>query len=164
MSVVKQIPSLCKLYSFYEEIPQGFLDESDVDSCFYHNIFDIFQSQHPIVCVSKGWNKKTFAIILFEFGDLKTQQRYILQENWISPRENSLLWSTVCAIFTKLLITLASVYRFPYRSPKLKLDLHGNQFFLTESVNLNNREIHDLYTNRYYVANKCEIVESNYDA
>ena len=25
----KQIPSLCKLYSFYEEIPEEFLDETD---------------------------------------------------------------------------------------------------------------------------------------
>ena len=45
MSVKKLIPSLCKLYSFYEEIPQEFLDETDVDSFFYHNIFDISQSK-----------------------------------------------------------------------------------------------------------------------
>ena len=44
-----------------------------------------------------------------------------------------------------------------------KFDLHGNQFILTEFVNLNHREIHHLYKNRYYVANKCEIIESNYD-
>ena len=34
MSVKKQIPSLCKLYSFYEGIPEEFLDETDVDSYF----------------------------------------------------------------------------------------------------------------------------------
>ena len=44
-----------------------------------------------------------------------------------------------------------------------KFELHGNQFILTEIVNLNHREIHHLYKNRYYVANKCEIIESNYD-
>ena len=80
MSVKKQIPSLCKLYSFYEEIPEEFLDETDVDSYFYHNIFDISQSQHRIVRVRRGSNKKSFAIKLFQFDDLKTQQRYILQE------------------------------------------------------------------------------------
>ena len=32
MSVKKQIPILCKLYSFYEEIPEEFLYETDVDS------------------------------------------------------------------------------------------------------------------------------------
>ena len=38
MSVKKQIPSLCKLFLFYDEIPDEFLDETDVDSFFYHNI------------------------------------------------------------------------------------------------------------------------------
>ena len=80
MSVKKQIPSLCKLYSFYEEIPEEFLDETDVDSYFYHNIFDISQSQHQIVRVSRGSNKKSFAIKLFQFCNLKTQQRCTLQE------------------------------------------------------------------------------------
>ena len=60
MSVKKQIPSWCKLYSFYEEIPEEFLDETDVDSYFYHNIFDISQSQHRRVRVSRGSNKKLF--------------------------------------------------------------------------------------------------------
>ena len=32
MSTKKQISSLCKLYSIYEEIPEEFLDETDVDS------------------------------------------------------------------------------------------------------------------------------------
>ena len=44
-----------------------------------------------------------------------------------------------------------------------KFELHGNQFILTEIVNLNHRQIHHLYKNRYYVANKCGTIESNYD-
>ena len=32
MSNKKQSPSLCKLFSFYEELPEVFLDETDVDS------------------------------------------------------------------------------------------------------------------------------------
>ena len=80
MSVKKQIPSLCKLYSFYEEIPDEYLGETDVDSYFYHNIFDISQSQHRKMRVSRGSNKKSFAIKLFQFCDLETQQRYIFQE------------------------------------------------------------------------------------
>ena len=88
MSVKKQIPSLCKLYSFYEETPEEFLDETDVDSYFHHNIFDISQSQHRIVRVSRGSNKKSFARKLFQFCDLKKHQRYILQEEInISKRE-----------------------------------------------------------------------------
>ena len=44
-----------------------------------------------------------------------------------------------------------------------KFQLHGNQFILTEIVNFNHREIHHLYKKRYYVANKCEIIESNFN-
>ena len=59
MSTKKQISSLCKLYSIYEEIPEVFLDERDVDSSFYHSIFDISQSHQRIVRVTKGSNKKS---------------------------------------------------------------------------------------------------------
>ena len=41
MSNKKQISSLCTLYSVYEEIPEDFLDETDVDTYIYHNILDI---------------------------------------------------------------------------------------------------------------------------
>ena len=44
-----------------------------------------------------------------------------------------------------------------------KFELYGNQFLLTKIVNLNHRENQHLYKNRFYVANKCEIIESNYD-
>ena len=92
MSVGKKIPSLYKLYSFYEEKPEEFLDDTDVDSYFYQNIFDIFQSQHRKVRVSRCSNKKSFAIKLFQFFDLRTQQRYILQEKVnISKREPTCL-------------------------------------------------------------------------
>ena len=64
MSVKKHLRSLCKFYSFYEEIPEEFFDETDVDSYFYHNIFDISLSQHRKVRVGKGSNKKSFAIKL----------------------------------------------------------------------------------------------------
>ena len=46
MSTKKQISSLCKLYSVYQEIPEEFLDQTDLDSYFYYNILDIFQSHH----------------------------------------------------------------------------------------------------------------------
>ena len=80
MSVKKQTPSSCKLHSFYDEIPEEFLYEPDVDSFFHHKIFNIFQSQHWIVRVSKISNKKSLAMKLFEFCEKKTQQQYIFQE------------------------------------------------------------------------------------
>ena len=65
MSCKKQIPSSCKLSSFYYEIPEEFLDETGVDSVFYNNIFDKSQSQHRLVRVSRGPNEKLFAIKMF---------------------------------------------------------------------------------------------------
>ena len=65
---------------FLKKIPGEILDETDVDSCFYHNVFDISQSQHRIMRVSRGSNRNKFAVKLFHFCDLKTQQRYILQK------------------------------------------------------------------------------------
>ena len=206
-SVKKQIPSLCKLYSFYEETPQEFLDETDVDNYYYHNIFDISQSQHQIVRVSRGSSKKSFAIKLFQFCDLKTQQRYILQEEVnISKRKFTCLIDNL-RDFLKTFDQASKCIQIPVPKPKVeigptkskdnlfahhyndiiehlnrqirlsfrfgnhnscvfslkKFELHGNQFSLTENVNLNHREIHHLYKNRYYVANRCEIIESNYN-
>ena len=58
MSIKKQIPSLSKLYTIYEEVPKSFLHETDVESYFYHNILDIALIDNRIVRVSKGSNKK----------------------------------------------------------------------------------------------------------
>ena len=142
MSVKKQIASLCKLHSFYEELPEEFLDETDVDSYFYHNIFDISQSQHRIVRVSRGSNKKPFAIKLFVFLQFKdTATLYPPRRSeYLQTKENSLVWLTTCAIFSKLLIKLASTYRFPYRSPKLRLDLQSQKtisWLITITISLN---------------------------
>ena len=71
MSTKKQITSLSKLYSMYEEIPEEFLDETDVESYFYHNILDISQSHHRFVRVSKRSKKKSFAFKVFHFCDSK---------------------------------------------------------------------------------------------
>ena len=207
MSVRKKIPSLCKLYSFHEEIPEEFLDETDVDIYFYHNIFDICQSQHRIVRVSRSSNEKPFAIRLFQFCDLKTQERYILQEEVnISIRELTCLVDNL-RDFLETSDQASNCRQISPPKPKVeigsrkskdnlfanyyndiiehanrqirlsfrfgnnnscafslkKFELHGNQFILREIVNLNHREIHRLYKNRYYVANKCEIIESNYN-
>ena len=80
MSTKKHISSLCKLYSIYEEIPEEFLDETDVDSYFPHSILDISWSHNRIVQVSKGYNKKSFAFKVFQFCDSTLQQRFILKE------------------------------------------------------------------------------------
>ena len=207
MFLKKQIPSLCTFYSFYEEITDEFLDEIDIDSFFYHNIFHVSQSQHRIVWFSRGSNKKSFAIKLFQFCDLKTQQRYIPQkEVKICKRELTCLVDNL-RDFLKSFDQASKCIQIPLPKPKVeigstnsknnllaqycndiiehpnrqirwsfrfgnnnscvfslkKLELHGNQNNLTEIVNVTHREIHDLFKNRYYVANKCETFESNYN-
>ena len=80
MSTKKQDSSFCNLFSVYEVIPEDFLDETDVNSYFYSIILEFSQSHHQIVRVSKGSDRKFFAIKVFPFCDSKLQQRFILKE------------------------------------------------------------------------------------
>ena len=80
MSTKKQISSLSEMYASYEEVPKCFLDETDVDVYFYHKILDIVLIDNRIVRVSIGSNKKNFAFKLFQFRNLKYQQRFFLEE------------------------------------------------------------------------------------
>ena len=138
---------------------------------------------------------------MFQFCDLKTQQRYILKaEVNISKRELTGLVDSL-RDFLKTFNKASNCVQIPLLKPNFeigstnskdnlfahyyndiiehpnrqirlsfrfgnniscmfslnKFELHGNQFILTEIVNLNHREIPHLYKNRYYVANKCEI-------
>ena len=160
-----------------------------------------------MVRVSRGSNKNLFAIKLFHFCDLKTQQRYIFQEE-----VNLSKWELTCLVdnlrdFLRTFDQASKCIQIPLPKPKVeigstkskdnlfahhynhiiehpirqirlsfrfgstnacvfsirKLELHGNQFILSEIVKLNHREIHHLYKNIYYVGNKCEIIESKYD-
>ena len=121
MSVKKQIASLYKFYSFYEEIPQEFSDETDVDSYFYHNIFEISKSQHRKVRVSRGFNKKSFAIKLFQFCNLKTQQRYILPEEMnISKRELTCLVDNL-RDFLKTFDQASKCIQIPLPNPRVEI-------------------------------------------
>ena len=121
MSTKKQISSLCKLYSIYGEIPEEFLDETDVDSFIYHNILDILQSHNRIVRVCKGSNKKSFAFKLFQFCDSKSQQRFTLKEEVsISKKEfESLLHSL--GEFLKTFDKANKVSQIPLPKPELEI-------------------------------------------
>ena len=208
MSTKKQISSLSKLYSVYEEIPEEFLDKTDVDSYFYHNILDISQSHHRIVRDSKRSNKKSFAFEVFRFCDSKLEQRFILKEEVsISKKEIESLLDSL-GEFLKAFDQANKVSQIPLPKPKFeigftkakdelfshcykdivehinrqirlsfrfekknktcvfsikKFEQYGDQFSLTEVVNLSYREIKHLYVNRFFVGYKCNIFESNYN-
>ena len=170
------------------EIPEEFLDGTDVDSYFYHNLLDISQSHNGIVRVSKGSNKKTFAFKVFQFGDSKLQQRLILKEEVsISKREIESLLDSL-GEFLKAFNQANKVSQIPLPKPKFeirftkandelfshcykdnvehlnrririsfrfeknktcffsikKFEHYGDQFILTEDVNLGYREIKHL--------------------
>ena len=96
MSVKKQILSLSKLYTIYEEVPESFWDETDVDSYFYHNILDIALIDNQIVRVGKGSNNEIFAFKLIQFCNLKNQQRFFHeQEVSVSLKELAALLDTL---------------------------------------------------------------------
>ena len=121
MSVKKQLPSLCKFYSFYEEIPEEFVDETDVDIYFYQNLFDISQSQHRIIRVSRGSNKESFAIKLFQVCDIKTQQRYIVREEVnISKKELTCLVDSL-RDFLKTFDQASKCIQIPLPKPKVEI-------------------------------------------
>ena len=58
MSIKKQTPSLSNLYTIYEEVPESFPDETNVDSFFHHKILDIALINNRIFRVGKGSNQK----------------------------------------------------------------------------------------------------------
>ena len=78
MSIKKQIPSLSKFYTNYEEVPEKFLDQTDVDSYFYHNILVIALIDNRIFRFSKISERNIFAFKLFQFCNLKLQQIFVL--------------------------------------------------------------------------------------
>ena len=121
MSNKKQISSLCKLCSVYEEVPENFLDKRDVDSHFYHNFLDISQSHHEIVRVSKGFNKKSFAFKEFHFCQSNLQQQFILKEDVsISKKEIDSLLDSL-GDFLKAFEQANKVSDFPLPKPKFEI-------------------------------------------
>ena len=207
MSTKKQISSLCKSYSKDEEIPEEFLDATDVDNYFHHNILDISQSHHRIVRVSKGSIKKSFAFKVFHFCDSKLQQRFIFKEEVsISKKKIESLFDSL-GEFLKAFIQANKISQIPLHKSKFeigftkakdelfthcykdiveqlnrqvrlsfqfdenktcvfskkKFEQYGDQFILSEVLNLSFREIKYLYKNRFFVAYQGNIFDSNYN-
>ena len=122
MSTKKQISSLCKLYSDYEEIPEDFLVKTDVDSYFYHNILDSSQSHHRKVRVSKGSNKRSFPFKVFHFCDSKLQEQFFLREELsISKKEIESLLDSL-GEFPKTFDQANKISQVPLPKPKFEIE------------------------------------------
>ena len=130
MSVKKQISRLSKLYTIYGEVPENFLDETDVNSYFYHNILDIALIDNRIVRVSKGFNRKKFAFKLFQFCNLKNQQRFILEEEVsVSLKELAAILNTLRQFLKQCDKTVKYPALYPLPKPKQEI---GFTFFKNE--------------------------------
>ena len=123
MSAKKQISSLCKLCSVYEEIPEEFLDETDVDCYFYHNIVDISQSHQRGVRPSKGSKKSLLHSKCFIFAIQTYRSDLFSRKKSAFPKKKSNLYSTVWVNFSKLLIKPTKYRRFHYPNLNLRLDI-----------------------------------------
>ena len=80
MPIKNQLPTLSKLYSIYEEIPEDLLDEADIDSYFYHSILNISKKENRLVRLSKTSNKISFNLKVFKFDCSTIQQKYSSSE------------------------------------------------------------------------------------
>ena len=127
MSVKKQIQSSSILYSIQKEDPVFFLDETDVDCYFNHNICEVYQSHHRIVRVSRGSNKNKIATKFFAFCDIKTQQRYILKDEISISRKKIVVLLNNLRDFLKPTNKPTNPHRSLFRDPKSKLTLDCQQ-------------------------------------
>ena len=110
-------------YSIYEEVPDKFLDKTDVDGYFCYNILDISQSHHRIVRVSKGSNKKSFAFKVVHFAIQSYSSDLVSRKKSANLKRKLILYSTVWANFSKLSIKPTKYRRFHYPNLYLRLDL-----------------------------------------
>ena len=107
------------------------MDKTDIDSYFHHNTCDISQSHHRIVRVSRGSNKNKFAINIFRFCDIKTQQRQRLKEISISRKEIVVLLDKLRK-FRKAYEQASKSTQIPLSRPKKEISslMHKTTYFL----------------------------------
>ena len=123
MSTKKQISSLCKLYSKYEEIPEEFLDETDEDSYFYHNISDI-SVPPPNSSSQQRIQQKVFWIQSLSFLRLKvTAAIYFQRKSQHFKNGIESLLDSLGELFKTFDQTNKKYRRFHYPNLNLRLDL-----------------------------------------
>ena len=110
------------MYTIYEEVPESFLDGTDVGSYFYHNILDIALIDNRIDQVSKGSIKKVFAFKLFQLCILKNQQRFIPEEEvTVSLKEIGAILNTLRRFLKQCDKTVKSPASYLLPKPKQEI-------------------------------------------
>ena len=122
MSIKKQNPSLSKLYTICEQVPGSFLDETDIDNYFYHNILEIALIDNRIIRVSKRSNKKIFVFKLFQFCNLKNQQRFIPEDEVsVSLKEFAVIFISLRPFLKQYDRTVKFPALYPFSKPNQEI-------------------------------------------
>ena len=86
--IKNELPTLSKLYSIYEEIPEDLLDEADIDAYFYRRILNITKIENRLVRLSKTSNENSSQLKVCKIDCSTIQQKYTLgEENTLTRRE-----------------------------------------------------------------------------
>ena len=131
MYVRKQIRSLGKLYTIYEEVPENFLDETDVENYFYFNNLDIAVTDNRIVQVSESCNKKVFAFKLFQICSLKKQRFILKEEVSVFVREFASILNTLRRFLKQndKTVKFPVLYPLPKQKQEIGFTLFKDEFF-----------------------------------
>ena len=97
------------------------MDETDVDSYFYHNLFDIYQSQHRIVLVRKSSRKSLLQSNCSSFASSsssKLQQLYVLHEEKTASKKEL---SSLVDFWFKTFDKASKCLHIPVPRPKIEI-------------------------------------------
>ena len=138
MSVKKQIPSLCKLCSLYEEKPEDFLDETGIDS-FLTTIFLTSPSPIEIYVLAKVPTGSILHSSCSTFCNLKPQQRYILQDEVIISKIKPSSLSDTLRDLLESIDKASMCLQIPLTKFKIEIEStkSKNNFFITLTISLN---------------------------
>ena len=150
MSIKKQNPKLRKFYTNYKEVPESFLDETDAGSYFHHNMFDISLIDNRIVRVSKGSNNKIFVFKLFQFCNLKNQQRFFLEEEVSdSLKELAAILNSLRLFLKRYDKTVKFPALYPIPKPKKEIGFTLFKYLKTNSSHIISKTFKIIATDRY---------------
>ena len=123
MFTKKKIFSLSKLYSVYEETPEGFLDETDVDKYFCRNISTFHSPTTELFELANDPVKNLLHSKCFISANQSYSSDLFSRKKTAIPKRKLSLYSTVWVNLSKLLIKPPKYRRFFYPNLNLRLDL-----------------------------------------
>ena len=123
MSTKRQVSRLCKLYSVYEEIPEEFLDEIDVDNTFITTFWTFHSLATELFELAEDPTKTLLHLKRLNFAIQSYGSDLFSRKKSAFPKKKLSLYSTVWVNFSKLLIKPTKYRRFHYPNQNLRLDL-----------------------------------------